>query len=467
MAGSPAELTAALAAITGPAHVLTSADACAPYLVDERRLYTGCALAVVRPADTAQTAAVVAACANAGIAMVAQGGNTGYCGGATPRGTGEVVISLERLDRVRAIDRVGATLTVEAGVTLAAVQDVATSAGLLFPLAMGSQASCRIGGNLSTNAGGLAVLRYGMARELTLGLEVVLPDGRVLDVLRALRKDNTGYDLKHLFIGAEGTLGIITAATLKLFPRPTQRLTALATVGDPASALELLAALRERVGDNVTSFEYLAVDALARLDEAFPDAPWPRPAAPCVLMECSGFGADDAALLEAVHGVLECRGLDDAVVARSDEQRQTLWRMREQVPAAERHLGGSVKHDVAVPLAQLPAFLDEVRAAVVARWPGCRLSVYGHFGDGNVHFNVLAPLGVEAAAFRRDHAEAIGELVHEHAESLRGSFSAEHGVGQLKRAELARYRGGVELELMRALKQALDPRGLMNPGKLC
>jgi FAD/FMN-containing dehydrogenase len=465
--GSRAELTAALGAIVGPADVLTTAAACAPYLVDERRLYQGRALAVVRPGDTAETAAVVAACAAAGVAMVPQGGNTGYCGGATPRGDDEVVVSLERLDRVRALDRVGATITVEAGVTLAAVQDAAATAGLLFPLAMGSQASCRIGGNLSTNAGGLAVLRYGMARDLALGLEVVLPDGRVLDRLRALRKDNTGYDLKQLFIGAEGTLGIITAATLKLLPRPTQRVTFLATVGTPAAALELLARLRETVGDHVTSFEYLAADALARLDEAFPAAAWPRLAAPCVLAECSGFGADDTRLLEAVAAVLEDRGIADAVVATSEQQRQTLWRMREQVPAAERQLGGSVKHDVAVPLGELPEFLDTVRAAVVARWPGCRLSVYGHFGDGNVHFNVLAPPGADAATFRRDHAAAIGTLVHDLAEGARGSFSAEHGVGQLKRAELARYREGVEIELMRTLKHALDPRGLMNPGKLC
>ncbi|MCB1749856.1 MAG: FAD-binding oxidoreductase [Gammaproteobacteria bacterium] len=458
-----------LGAIVGADHVLTATAACAAYLVDERGLYDGRALAVVRPADCAETAAVVTACAAAGVGMVAQGGNTGYCGGATPGAGGddEVVISLERLDRVRDLDRVGATITVEAGVTLAAVQSAAEAAGLLFPLAMGSQASCRIGGNLSTNAGGLAVLRYGMARDLTLGLEVVLPDGRVLDLLRALRKDNTGYDLKQLFIGAEGTLGIITAATLKLYPRPTQQLTVLATVGSPARALDLLGALRGAVGDAVTSFEYLASDALARLGEAFPDAPWPRPRAPCVLAECSGFGADDTPLLTAVSAALEGLGLADVDLARSEQQRRTLWRMREQVPAAERHLGGSVKHDVTLPLAGLPEFLVQARDAVLARWPGSRLSVYGHFGDGNVHFNVLAPADHDPAAFRREHAAAITTLVHDLAEGARGSFSAEHGIGQLKRHDLEHYRGGAEIDLMRTLKRALDPRGLMNPGKLC
>jgi len=442
----------------------------AAYAVDERNLYRGRPLAVARPGSTAAVAAVVRACRAHGVGIVPQGGNTGYCGGATPDDGGrQLVLSLERLDRVLDVDPVAATLSVQAGVTLGAAQQAAAAHDMLFPLAMGSQDSCQIGGNLSTNAGGLAVLRYGNARDLTLGIEVVLPDGRVLDALRGLRKDNTGYDLKQLFIGAEGTLGVITAATLKLYPRVTAGVTAFTAVRDAAAACMLLTRLRAQVGDNVTSFEYLTAAALELVTNAFPELrlPLARDSGHYVLLECSATGEEGRQGLEAALARLHEEGLlGDAVIAQDESQRRALWALRERVPAAERHLGGSVKHDVSVSQGDLPGFLARASGAIAARWPQARLSIYGHFGDGNVHFNVLAPAGVDAPAFRTRHAAAISDCVHDTAHALGGSFSAEHGVGQLKRELLARYADPVALELMRALKHAIDPDGLMNPGKM-
>ncbi len=440
------------------------------YAVDERGIYRGRPLAVARPASTSEVAAVVRACRAHGVAIVPQGGNTGYCGGATPDDGGrQLVLSLERLDRVLDVDPVAATLTVQAGVTLSAAQQAAAARDMLFPLAMGSQDSCQIGGNLSTNAGGLAVLRYGNARDLALGLEVVLPDGRVLDELRGLRKDNTGYDLKQLFIGAEGTLGVITAATLKLYPRVTAGVTAFTAVSDPAAACSLLTRLRGRIGDNVTSFEYLTAAALALVTRAFPDlhVPVAKDSEHFVLLECSATGEEGRQGLEAALARLHEEGLlGDAVIAQDERQRRALWALRERVPAAERHLGGSVKHDISVSQGDLATFLERAADAITARWPRARLSVYGHFGDGNVHFNVLAPADADAVDFRARHAAAISDCVHAAASALGGSFSAEHGVGQLKRDLLARYTDPVALDLMRTLKRALDPDGLMNPGKV-
>jgi FAD/FMN-containing dehydrogenase len=469
------DLHAALAAIVGPAHLLHEPAAMARYAVDERALYHGCPSAVVRPGSTSEVAQVVTACRAASAGMVPQGGNTGYCGGAAADGSGtQIVISLERLNRIVDIDPIGATMTVEAGAVLADCQAAAERADLLFPLSMGSQSSCQIGGNLSTNAGGLAVLRYGTARQLTLGLEVVLPDGRVLDLLRALRKDNTGYDLKQLFIGAEGTLGIITRATLALFPQVARTMTLFAAVNDVHAAGTLLRRLRAAVGDNVTSFEYLSAAALGFVATAFPDLrqPFADDHAHYVLAECAQYGDPTLPVdaPEPVESALEKAHYEgvvkDVVIAHNDTQRRALWLLRERVPAAEKALGGSIKHDVSVALGDVPVYLDRAQAAVYARWPAARLSIYGHLGDGNLHVNVLAPPTDDAELFKATHGPAISDAVHDIAHDLHGSFSAEHGVGILKRDLLERYGGALRLELMRALKRTIDPEGLMNPGKL-
>ncbi len=454
----------ALTTIVGASHVLRDQD-CAAYDIDERRLYQGRALAVVRPADVDEVSRVVARCAAQRIAMVPHGGNTGYCGGATADASGtQLVLSLERLNRILAIDAQAYTMSLQAGVVLAAAQAAAAAHQCLLPLAMGSQGSCQIGGNLATNAGGLAVLKYGTTRDLTLGLQVVLPDGRVLDQLSTLRKDNTGYDLKQLFIGAEGTLGIITAAVLKLFPA-CKRNCAWISIADAAGALPLLAALRETSRDSVTSFEYMSAAALALVAEAWPALSTPFAAAHHVLVEMlSGEGEE---LLERSLIDAQERGLLlDVVIAQHETQRRHLWRLRESIPAAEKLLGGSLKHDISVPLAKVASYVAQAQAAVRLRWPDVRLSVYGHVGDGNVHFNVLAPRGEDAERFKAAQGDAVSEVLHDLAHDMRGSFSAEHGVGVLKRAMLTRYGDPVALQLMRQLKATLDPFNLMNPGKL-
>ncbi len=455
-----------LTAVVGSEHVLTAADTTLRYVVDERRLYHGAARAVVRPATTQEVAAVVAICARDGIGMVPQGGNTGYCGGATPDNSGsEIVISLERLNRVLAVDTHAYTMTVQAGVILADAQAAASAHGLLLPLSMGSQSSCQIGGNLSTNAGGLAVLKYGTARDLVLGLEVVLADGRVCNELRALRKDNTGYDVKQLFVGAEGTLGIITAAVLKLFP-DGPRQTAWLAVADCGAACALLADLRQATGDGVTSFEYMTAAALSRLTEAMPEVALPLGLthAHQVLVECLAGGEQQ--FEQALSLALERGLVVDAVIGSGPTQTRALWAIREAIPAAEKRLGGSVKHDVSLALGDIASYIDEVQASIVERYPGVRLSIYGHLGDGNVHFNVLAPPAVEAEAYKLAHGADISALVHDRAHALGGSYSAEHGIGHLKRELLAHYADKTSLSVMRTIKAALDPRGLMNPGKL-
>jgi len=453
-----------LTAIVGASQVLRD-ERCAPYDIDERRLFHGRALAVVRPADVDEVARVVACCVARRIAMVPHGGNTGYCGGATADGSGtQVVVSLERMNRVLAIDAEACAMTVEAGVVLATAQAAASAHQRLLPLAMGSQGSCQIGGNLSTNAGGLAVLKYGTCRDLTLGLQVVLPDGRVLDRLSGLRKDNTGYDLKQLFIGAEGTLGIITAAVLKLFPL-SNRNCAWLSIADARGALPLLSALREASRDNVTSFEYMSGEALALVAQALPELALPFDAQHHVLVEMLSEEGEEV-LERALFDAQERGLLLDVVVAQSETQRRQLWRLRESIPTAEKHLGGSVKHDVSVPLADVADYVTKARHAVLARWPQARLSVYGHVGDGNVHFNVLAPAGEDAKRFKAREGDAISAVLHDLAHAMRGSFSAEHGVGVLKREMLAHYGDPVALALMRQLKVSLDPLNLMNPGKL-
>jgi FAD/FMN-containing dehydrogenase len=465
------ELNARLRAIVGAAHVLEAEADMAPFLSDWRGRYHGRARAVVLPRDTAEVAAVVAACAQAGVAMVPQGGNTGLCGGATPLADGAaVVISLARMNRVRAVDPDNDTLTVEAGCTLAAVQEAAQAAGRMFPLSLASEGSCRIGGNLSTNAGGVQVLRYGNTRDLVLGLEVVLPDGRVWDGLRGLRKDNTGYDLKQLFIGAEGTLGIVTAAVLKLFPAIRSRATAWVAVPDPRAAVRLLGMLRAACGDRVSAFEIVGRTALGLVLRHIPGARDPLAGAPAwtVLVELSD-PAVDAPLddqLQAVLGEAFAQGLaGDAALAASGAQAQALWALREDISEAQRIEGVSIKHDVSVPVSRIPDFLERAGEALAARWPDVRVVAFGHIGDGNLHYNLSKSVADDNAAFVARTPE-VNRIVHDLVCELGGSISAEHGLGQLKREEVLRYKPALEMELMRRVKQAFDPAGLMNPGKV-
>jgi D-lactate dehydrogenase (cytochrome) len=441
------------------------------YLIDERKLYQGAAALVVRPGSVMECAEIVRFCQAGGLHVVPQGGNTGYCGGATPFDPKRaVLVNMSRMDRIRNLDPVGSTMTVEAGVVLARAQEAAREAGLLFPLSMGSEGSCQIGGNLSTNAGGLAVLRYGTARELVLGLEVVLPDGQILEDLRGLRKDNTGYDLKGLFLGAEGTLGLITAAVVKLFPAADLRETALLAVPDPAAACALLARARATSGDAVSSFELIARSSLELVLEHVQGVndPMDEPHPFYVLVEMSSAG--DAGLLRAsleglLEGGFEAGEILDGAIAESGPQRDELWRLRESVPEAERHAGGALKHDISVRISAIPQYLDRA-APVLAEIGDFRLSLFGHIGDGNLHFNLLPPEGASLESFRDGPGVALSAAVHGLAAEMGGSFSAEHGVGILKRAELGRYRSATELDVMRQLKAALDPNGLFNPGKV-
>ena len=458
-------------ALLGRDACLEAPEAVEPFLQDFRGLFRGRTPLVALPAGTADVAGVLAICNEAGIGVVPHGGNTSYCGGATPDASGtQIVLALKRMNRVREIDAANFSITVEAGCVLADVQRAAAHADRYFPLSLGAEGTCQIGGNLSTNAGGLAAVRYGVARELVLGLEVVLPDGRVLDGLKSLRKDNTGYDLRHLFLGAEGTLGVITAASLKLFPVPRTVATAFVAVADVAAAVELLARLRAATGDTVTTFELLprfGVELAARHIPGVRD-PLGEPHAWYVLCEIAS-ARDDPALRALLEDAL-ARGLEDgcvrdAVLAESGAQRDALWRLRESLPEAQRHEGASIKHDVSVPVAQIPAFVARATAAVLALVPPGRMLVYGHVGDGNLHFNVSQPAGAAPAEFLA-HTAAIAQAVYAEVRAFRGSFSAEHGIGQLKRRELAQYKGATELELMRALKRVIDPHGIMNPGKV-
>ena len=441
-------------------------------LTDERQQFTGSARAIVEPASTPELSAVVRHCARNGVAMVPQGGNTGYCGGATPGPDGsEVLIGLRRMNQIRDLDATGMTATVEAGVVLHDLQTAADDAGLLFPLSMGSETSCQIGGNLSTNAGGLAVLRYGTARDLVAGLEVVLADGSVWSNLTGLRKDATGYDLKQLFVGAEGSLGIISAAVVRLFPRPSTRATAWLSLPALAGAAPLLRFIQSQLGDCVSSFEYVSGTSLEYVLEHVPEtrAPFPPAVPHQALVEISGFADSDsfeARFADALANASQRGLLDDAVMAQSGSEQSMFWRLRENIPAAERVLGGSIKHDVSVSISQIATLVEEAKSAVLARVPEVRWSVYGHVGDGNVHFNVLAPPGVAVAEFKRRYADVISDAVHTTAARMCGSFSAEHGVGQLKADLLAASKSQETLNLMRALKSALDPAGLMNPGKV-
>ena len=465
------ELLQSLKERLGPRGLLTEAEAMAPYLVDWRGIYRGSAVAVARPETTAETAATVAAAAEAGLAIVPQSGNTGLAGGATPAPGGRnLLLSLERMNRLRAIDPANYTLTVEAGCILRQVQEAAEAADRLFPLSLGAEGSCRIGGNLSTNAGGIAVLHYGNMRDLVLGVEVVLPDGRIWDGLRALRKDNSGYDLKQLFIGAEGSLGVVTAAVLKLFPRPRQRVTAMAAAADLSAALKLLARLREASGDALTSFELIPrvmIDlALAHVPGSFD--PFAERHEHYLLIELAGGGASGWLRHVAEEGLaaaIEDGLLRDATIAESESQAKRLWFIREAIVEAQKPAGASIKHDVAVPVAAVPAFLADAIPEVEAALPGMRALAFGHLGDGNIHFNLAQPPGMAPADFLARIGQ-LNRLVHDAVARHGGTISAEHGLGQLRREEILRYKPPIEMELMRRIKAVLDPKGLMNPGKL-
>jgi FAD/FMN-containing dehydrogenase len=453
--------------VVGAAHVLTEGADVAPYCTDWRARYVGKALCVALPGNTEEVAAVVRICVAAGVAVVPQGGNTGLCGGATPVG-GEVLVSLRRMNRIRAIDADNNSITVEAGCTLYAVQEAAREADRLFPLSLAAEGSATIGGNLSTNAGGVQVLRYGNARELTLGLEVVLADGGIWNGLRALRKDNTGYDLKHLFIGAEGTLGLITAATLKLFPRPRAHATAWVSVPDPAAAVSLLGRLRDAAGDNVTAFEIVGRTAFELVLRHIPQARDPLAGKPAwqVLVELSGARPDLPDTLEqALQQAAEDGVIGDAVLAASEAQTAALWALRENVSEAQKMEGVSIKHDIAVPVSCIAEFIARADAALLAAFPAVRIVCFGHIGDGNLHYNQSRSDAQSNGEFVAQ-TDAVNRIVHDLVHELGGSISAEHGLGQLKREEVRRYKSQIEMDLMRAVKLAIDPRGLMNPGKL-
>jgi len=465
------DFLARLADIVGPQALATSEAAMSPHAVDWRKRYVGRPLAVVKPASTAEVAAIVKLCAETRTPIVPQGGNTGLVGGATPDASGrEIVLNLARMNRLRGVDLENSTLTVEAGCTLASVQDSAREAGRLFPLSLASEGSCQIGGNLSSNAGGTAVLRYGNARELVLGLEVVLPNGAVWDGLRGLRKDNTGYDLKQLFVGAEGTLGIITAAVLKLFPLPIGRVTAVAAVDTPARAVELLGLLQARCGERLVGFELFSDFALGLVLKHYPGSVAPFSAHPpqYVLVELEDTQSADAvrALGEASLGVALERGIvRDVVLAESEAQANALWALRENMSEAQTAEGKNIKHDVSVPASRIAAFIETTDAALARAFPGVRMVTFGHLGDGNLHYNAAAPDGFDPERWMQNQT-AVNRIVHDSVAAFGGSISAEHGLGQAKREEILRYKSPVEMELMRKVKAAIDPLGIMNPGKV-
>ena len=468
-------LLSSLRQICGAAQVLTHEDPAtdlSPWELDWRKRIRGRALAVVRPGSTAEVAAVVKACAAAGTAIVPQGGNTGLVVGGVPDDTGtQIVLSLGRMQAVRAIDPANLTITVEAGCVLQNLQAAAEAAGFLFPLSLGAEGSCTIGGNLGTNAGGTQVLRYGNTRELCLGLEVVTAQGEVWHGLTGLRKDNTGYDLRNLMIGSEGTLGVITAATMKLYPQPAAQLTAWAAVPSMQAAVDLLGLAHQRLGPGLTGFEVMGQFALSLVDKHYPQlrvplwqqTPW------CVLLENSDSEneaharAQFESLLEAA---MEAGCVTDAVVAENLSQARGLWHIRESITLAQAEEGLNIKHDISIPVSRIPAFVAETDALLAQHIPGVRMVDFGHLGDGNLHYNVQAPAGADGPAFLRDFEDQVNTLVFDQVKRFDGSISAEHGVGELKVGKLPNYKDPTALAMMRAVKQALDPLNIMNPGRV-
>ena len=461
-----------LRSIVGPQGLLTDKNDVEPYVEDWRGIYVGETAVVVRPANTEEVGAVVRACAESRTSVVPQGGNTGMCMAAVPRvGRDEIVLSLTRMNRIRNVDPLNNTLTAEAGVVLATIQQSAAEIDRFFPLSLGAEGSCTIGGNLSTNAGGVNVLRYGNTRDLVLGLEVVLPDGRVWDGLRSLRKDNTGYDLKQLFVGAEGTLGVITAAVLKLFPRPSASATAWAAVKDPEAALELLALLRRHCGDRINAFELISRACLELVVRHVPGTRDPLADRHewYVLTELADSQPGEKLRQEletALQDALESGLVLDATIAESGNQSQALWRIRESIPEAARGESGMLyRHDVSVAVSAVPEFVREAGPALEKRFPGVQVICFGHLGDGNLHYNAFVPGRSRSDAAARD-AHDVTDLIYDIVQRFGGSFSAEHGIGLAKVNELVRYKSPVEVDLMRSIKRTLDPHGLMNPGKV-
>lgn len=460
-----------LAGIVGGAHVLTAEGDLARYVAEPRGYYHGRALAVVRPGSAVEIGAVLRLANETLTPIVPQGGNTGLVGGQTPDDSGrEVILSLERLNRIRAVDAAGATLVAEAGVILADVQQAAADVGMLFPLSLGAEGSCRVGGNVSTNAGGVAVLAYGNMRNLVLGLEAVLPTGEIWSGLRGLRKDNAGYDLKQLFIGGEGTLGVVTAAVLKLYPRPRGRAVAFIATESPAQALRFLRRARDRAGAGLTAFEFIPRIGLQMVLDNLPGArdPFPTPHPCYALLEFSS-GIDDADATATAEAAL-AEGLEngllhDATLAASLDQAGTLWGLRHGVVEVQKYEGGSVKHDVSVAVEDVPAFIEKASAAVVAAMPGARPLPFGHLGDGNIHFNISQPKGMEEPAFMA-RAPEIHAVVYGVVAELGGSIAAEHGIGRYKRDLLAAVKSDVELEMMRRIKRVFDPNNILSPGRV-
>lgn len=469
---SPRDFVAACRTLLGEANVLTEPHDTAAYVTDWRGRYTGRTCAVLRPASATEVAEVVRLARQHRVALVPQGGNTGLSGGATPDESGaQAVLSLARMRAVRAVDTANDTITVEAGCVLAEVQSAARAAGRLFPLSLAAEGSCTIGGNLATNAGGTGVLRYGNTRELCLGLEVVTASGDIWNGLRGLRKDNTGYDLRDLFIGSEGTLGIITAAVLKLYPEPVAKMTALAAVPCADAALELLKLARQRAGALLTGFELMSAFCMELVTQHFPQLrlPFDAPAPYTVLLEISDNESEAHAqamfesLLEAG---FEQGSVLDAVVAQNVAQSRAFWDLREHIPLAQAQEGLNIKHDIAVPISRIGDFVKVSDQALAEAFPGVRMVTFGHLGDGNLHYNVQAPLGEDGKRFLNEKQDAINTLVYDNVNRHGGSISAEHGLGQLKVDSAARYKSPTEIALMQAVKQALDPADLMNPGKV-
>ncbi|MEE4237179.1 MAG: FAD-binding oxidoreductase [Anderseniella sp.] len=462
------DLIARFSAIVGAHNALTAEADIAPHLVEPRAKFTGKSRLVLKPGTTEEVAAILKLANETGTAIVPQGGNTGLVGGQIPLGP-EVVVSLSRMNRIRHLEEADSVITVEAGVTLAHAQEAAERKGLMFPLWIASQGTAQVGGNLSTNAGGINVIAYGNTRDLCLGLEVVLASGEVWNGLKSLRKDNTGYDLKHLFIGAEGTLGIITAASMKLLPRPSDRATVFASVGSPADALALLSLVRKMSGAAVVAFEIMPRSGLDMvIAHAGCRDPLQAPSEWYVLFELAGFN-DAPQMEEAAAAILAVafeEGLvADATIATSGQQAGELWRLREMMSEVQRLEGGSIKHDISVPVSKVPEFLDAATARVRQMIPGCRPVPFGHIGDGNIHFNISQPVGADREAFLA-RWEDVNHEVHAIVRGLGGSISAEHGIGTLKRDELAATKQPVEIAMMRGVKALLDPNGIMNPGKV-
>ena len=465
----PDAILAALQNIVGARHVLTDPALVAGALVERRGLYHGKALALVRPSSTREVADVAAFCNEARVGMVPQGGNTGLVGGQIPDLSGEeIIVSTQRLRAVREVDLDGDVMICEAGVTLAEAQAAALAADRLFPLSLASEGSCTIGGNISTNAGGVNVIAYGNTRDLVTGVEAVLADGRIVNALSKLRKDNTGYDVKSLFVGAEGTLGVVTAASLRLFPNPRAQATAFVGLKSPEDALKLLRITRDRLGAAITSFELIGRNAYdIALRHGGARAPLRSAHDWYILIEASSQSPSglDEAFAGALEAALEKGVIEDASIAASLEQRADFWQLRECLSDAQSKEGGSIKHDVSVAVGLVPTLIREATPAVEAFLPGARVVAFGHLGDGNIHFNVSQPVGADKQAFL-DRWDAMNEIVHGIVARLGGSYSAEHGVGQLKRGLLARWKDPASLAVMRQIKAALDPNGVMNPGKV-